>query len=205
MGISAYSAYAAPTHKRHRPSSSSSYSSPVPPPPPPPPKRQNFIQSFGSSAANFASSLGNTFGSFLTKSVVSTTTPRPKSVLSTTTRRPNLAMPPAGVDVDCSGGKLSLYSRTYHRGDQLEVSQSQPWWAGPAAGTSTLELTTLDRESPSGQGWTTPVSPVSGISSGMWPPSEQFNVNIYTFSHKEISRFLICKVFFFITRNNSSY
>ena len=33
-------------------------------------------------------------------------------------------MPPAGVD--CSGGNLTLYSRTYHRGDQLEVSQSQP-------------------------------------------------------------------------------
>merc|ERR1712110_640775 len=63
--ISAFSSYAAPTHKKKpRPSSSSSYSAPIPPPPPPPPKRQNFIQSFGSSAANFASSLGNTFGSF---------------------------------------------------------------------------------------------------------------------------------------------
>jgi len=125
--FSAFSSYA--THKRHRPSSSSSYSSPIPPPPPPPPKQQNFIQSFMSPAANFASSLGNTFGSLFgpksvvstttqgPKYVVSTTTQRPKSVVPTTTRRPNLA---------CSGGHLTLYSRTYHRGDQLELSQSQP-------------------------------------------------------------------------------
>merc|ERR1712183_1212532 len=63
------SAFSAPTHKRHRRPTSSSYSSPIPPPPPP--RRQNFVQSLGSSAANFASSLGNTIGSFLgAKSVV---------------------------------------------------------------------------------------------------------------------------------------
>jgi len=54
-----------------------------------------------------------------------TTTGRPN--FHTTTRRPNLDTPlppPAG---ECRGeGNLTLYSKTYHRGDQVELSQSQP-------------------------------------------------------------------------------
>ena len=44
----------------------------------------------------------------------------------TTTRRPNLDLPPTPAPSgDCSGGNLTLYSRTYHRGARLELSQSQ--------------------------------------------------------------------------------
>merc|ERR1712038_1123790 len=72
-------------------------------------------------------SIGNTLDSLL-KSVGSiTTTPRPNIVVATTTWRPNLDTPlppPAG---ECGGkGNLTLYSKTYHRGDQVELSQSQP-------------------------------------------------------------------------------
>merc|ERR1712038_91132 len=72
-------------------------------------------------------SIGNTLDS-LSKSVGSiTTTPRPNIVVATTTWRPNLDTPlppPAG---ECGGkGNLTLYSKAYHRGDQVELRQSQP-------------------------------------------------------------------------------
>merc|ERR1712241_956771 len=51
----------------------------------------------------------------------------PKFGRTTTTWRPNLDTPlppPAG---ECRGeGKLTLYSKTFHRGDQVELTQSQP-------------------------------------------------------------------------------
>merc|ERR1712183_328256 len=84
----------------------------------PPP---SLVQSWGSSAANFASSIGNTVRNtigtmFKRKSVTTTTTTTTTATTST----------PAPVG-DCYGdGKLALYSKTYHRGDQLELINSQP-------------------------------------------------------------------------------
>merc|ERR1712025_489233 len=47
------------------------------------------------------------------------------TMISTTTLRPSLpSQAPVG---DCYGdGELTLYSKTYHRGDQLELTSSQP-------------------------------------------------------------------------------
>jgi len=98
-------------------SSFSSYTSTTIPPP-------SLVQSLGSSAANFASSIGNTVGNaiatmFRPKSVIRTTTTATTSTTTTSTT-------PAPVG-DCNGdGKLALYSKTYHRGDQLELTNSQP-------------------------------------------------------------------------------
>merc|ERR1712226_923122 len=60
------------------------------------------------------------------KPVKTTTTPRRKPVKATTTPRPIVpSTPPASED--CHGaGSLVLYSKTYHRGDQLELTNSQP-------------------------------------------------------------------------------
>merc|ERR1711879_707642 len=94
----------------------------------------------GNSVANFASSIGNTIGTVLRSSASvkskrpQRTRPRPQSfsrtttttpTISTTTPRPSLpSQAPAG---DCYGdGELTLYSKTYHRGDQLGLTSSQP-------------------------------------------------------------------------------
>merc|ERR1712079_133725 len=43
------------------------------------------------------------------------------------TWRPNLDTPLPSPAGECSGeGNLTLYSKTYHRGDQVELTQSQP-------------------------------------------------------------------------------
>jgi len=122
-GYAAPASYAAPISYA-APALTSSHAAPAPPPPPPPPS------SWGSSVATFA-------GSVLRSSVkrkrpqrpsqskprktrtTTTTTP----IISTTTPRPSLPLQ-AG---DCAGdGELTLYSKTYHRGDQLELTSSQP-------------------------------------------------------------------------------
>merc|ERR1712038_469441 len=131
--VASYSSYLASSHtvgfgssisgvkhvmRRPKPSNSP----PVPPPTPP-----TMIQSLGSSAASFASSIGNTLDSLLKSAGVITTTPRPNIVVATTTWRPNLDTPLPPPARECGGeGNLTLYSKTYHRGDQVELSQSQP-------------------------------------------------------------------------------
>merc|ERR1712183_574493 len=82
----------------------------------PPP---SLVQSWGSSAATFASSIGNTV-----RNTIGTMFRR-KSVTTTTTTTTTSTTPaPVG---DCyDDGKLALYSKTYHRGDQLELNNSQP-------------------------------------------------------------------------------
>jgi len=99
-------------------SSYSSYTTTTIPPP-------SLVQSLGSSAANIVSSIGVTVGTmFGPKSVLTSTT---ATTTRSTTLRPGPSPPtpvPAG---DCYGdGKLVLYSKTYHRGDQLDLTNSQP-------------------------------------------------------------------------------
>merc|ERR1719222_1552688 len=125
-GYAAPASYAAPISYA-APALTSSHAAPPPPP--------SFVQSLGNSAANFASSIGNTIGSVLRSSVKRKRPQRPSPSLSrtttktpitsTTTPRPSLpSQAPAG---DCNGdGELTLYSKTYHRGDQLELTSSQP-------------------------------------------------------------------------------
>jgi uncharacterized protein YegL len=57
------------------------------------------------------------------KPLRTTTTPRRKPV-TTTTVRPTVPSTPAASE-DCSG-RLVLYSKTHHRGDKLELTNSQP-------------------------------------------------------------------------------
>merc|ERR1712165_208257 len=76
---------------------------------------------------------GHNYASTTTTTMISTTTLRPSlsrtttttTMISTTTLRPSLpSQAPVG---DCYGdGELTLYSKTYHRGDQLELTSSQP-------------------------------------------------------------------------------
>jgi len=131
-------AYAAPASYA-APALTGFSSAAAPPPPPPPPP--SFVQTLGNSVANFASSIGNTIGTVLRSSASvqrkrpQRPRPRPRPSLSrttttttmifTTTLRPSLpSQAPAG---DCYGdGELTLYSKTYHRGDQLELTSSQP-------------------------------------------------------------------------------
>jgi len=97
-------------------SSNQNYATSTLPPP-------SLVQSWGSSAATFASSIGNTVRNtigtmFRRKSVTTTTTATTSTTTTSTT--------PAPVGDCYDDGKLALYSKTYHRGDQLELTNSQP-------------------------------------------------------------------------------
>merc|ERR1712001_797185 len=126
ISFSSNSNYAAIAQGASIPGFSSYTSTTIPPP--------SFVQSLGSSAANIVSSIGNTIGSMFRPKSVTTTTATTTATITTatiTTPRPRPRFPSPAPAGDCYGaGKLVLYSKTYHRGDQLELTQSQSDLAG---------------------------------------------------------------------------
>merc|ERR1712183_1183329 len=93
---------------------------------------QSYVQSYPGSAGNsfsynqnFATSIGNpvrnTIGTMFRRKSVTTTTTTTATTSTTTT-----STTPAPVGDCYDDGKLALYSKTYHRGDQLELNNSQP-------------------------------------------------------------------------------
>merc|ERR1719479_721591 len=64
---------------------------------------------------------------FRPKSVITTTTTARTSTTTRTTTSTTTSTTSTTPVGDCYGdGKLVLYSKTYHRGDQLELTSSQP-------------------------------------------------------------------------------
>ena len=59
--------------------------------------------------------------------------------------------------------------------------------------TSTPGRATPDRESGRSHGWSTPVSSVWEISSGIWPPSERFNANNGSMSKCNFQNYIFFK------------